>query len=112
MGDQPLKRPYGQFRGGHLQLGLLATVFYLLGHPTPYTSNFQTIDETTRAKAEVEVRVAGLEHDLAEYKAKWETEVQGHIITKESIPKVSRSDRNFPCQTLKIRNVSLVVMGS
>jgi hypothetical protein len=23
-----------------------------------------------------------------------------------------RYDRNFPCQTLKIRNVSLVVMGS
>jgi hypothetical protein len=22
------------------------------------------------------------------------------------------ADRNFPCQTLKIRNVSLVVMGS
>jgi hypothetical protein len=24
----------------------------------------------------------------------------------------SGNDRNFPCQTLKIRNVSLVVMGS
>jgi hypothetical protein len=26
--------------------------------------------------------------------------------------KRSRYDRNFPCQTLKIRKVSLVVMGS
>jgi hypothetical protein len=25
---------------------------------------------------------------------------------------VKESDRNFPCQTLKIRKVSLVVMGS
>jgi hypothetical protein len=32
----PLKRPYGRFRG-HPQPGRHAAVFYLFGHPTPYT---------------------------------------------------------------------------
>jgi hypothetical protein len=30
----------------------------------------------------------------------------------EAMTRQTLSDRNFPCQTLKIRNVSLVVMGS
>jgi hypothetical protein len=32
--------------------------------------------------------------------------------SKEIKGKLVSYDRNFPCQTLKIRNVSLVVMGS
>ena len=54
----------------------------------------QTIDETTKAKAAVEIRVAGLEQDLADYKRKYEEEVAAHTFTKESIPKV-RQDNNY-----------------
>ena len=51
--------------------------------------HLQTIDDTTKAKAAVEIRVAGLEQDLANYKSKYEAEVEAHTITKETIPKVS-----------------------
>jgi hypothetical protein len=35
-GGARLKRPFGRFRGGHLQSRRLASVFYPFGHPTPY----------------------------------------------------------------------------
>merc|ERR1719315_573222 len=46
----------------------------------------KTIDETTKAKAEVELRVARLEEELADYRLKYETEVKEHLITKERVP--------------------------
>jgi hypothetical protein len=35
-----LREPYGPFRGSHLQGRLLAAIFYPLGHPTPYASDY------------------------------------------------------------------------
>jgi hypothetical protein len=39
-----LKRPYtySHFKGGRLQGGWLAAVFYTLGHPTQYVSDTQS----------------------------------------------------------------------
>jgi len=50
----------------------------------------RVIDETTKAKAAVELRVAGLEVDLADYKKKYELEEKAHTITKENMPKLER----------------------
>lgn len=69
----------------------------------------KTIDETTKAKAAVEIRVAGLEQDLAEYKRKWEEEVAAHIFTKESIPKLEKaiSERDAQIDYLT-KNISVL----
>merc|ERR1719489_177798 len=45
----------------------------------------KTIDETTKAKAEVELRCARLEQELADFRMKWENEVKEHLITKERV---------------------------
>nr|CAB38182.1 intermediate filament protein IF1 [Parasagitta elegans] len=50
----------------------------------------KTIDETTKAKAEVELRVARLEEELADYRMKYETEVREHLITKERVPALEK----------------------
>jgi len=50
----------------------------------------KTIDETTKAKAEVELRVARLEEELADYKSKYEFEVKEHLITKERVPALEK----------------------
>lgn len=50
----------------------------------------KVIDETTKAKAAVELRVAGLEADLADYKAKYLKEEKDHAVTKEMMPKLER----------------------
>merc|ERR1719315_1007239 len=50
----------------------------------------KTIDETTKAKAEVELRVARLEEELADYRLKYETEVKEHLITKERVPALEK----------------------
>jgi len=51
----------------------------------------KTIDETTKAKAEVELKVARLEEELADYKRRYEDEAREHAITKENIPKLERA---------------------
>merc|ERR1719431_807135 len=63
----------------------------------------------TKAKAAVEIRVAGLEQDLAEYKRKWEEEVAAHIFTKESIPKLEKaiSERDAQIDYLT-KNISVL----
>merc|ERR1719374_187667 len=48
----------------------------------------KTIDETT--KAEAELRVARLEEELADYKSKYEFEVKEHLITKERVPALEK----------------------
>merc|ERR1719315_36163 len=50
----------------------------------------KTIDETTKAKAEVELKVARLEEELADYRLKYETEVKEHLITKERVPALEK----------------------
>jgi len=50
----------------------------------------KTIDETTKAKAEVELRVARLEEELADYRNKYENEVREHLITKERVPALEK----------------------
>merc|ERR1719167_2180520 len=50
----------------------------------------KTIDETTKAEAEVELRVARLEEELADYKNKYEVEVREHLITKERVPTLEK----------------------
>jgi len=50
----------------------------------------KTIDETTKAKAEVELRVARLEEELADYRTKYENEVKEHLITKERVPALEK----------------------
>jgi len=50
----------------------------------------KTIDETTKAKAEVELRVARLEEELADYRNKYEVEVREHLITKERVPALEK----------------------
>jgi len=51
----------------------------------------KTIDETTKAKAEVELRVARLEEELADYKLRFETEVKEHAYTKERLPALEKA---------------------
>lgn len=51
----------------------------------------KTIDETTKAKAEVELKVARLEEELADYKRRYEDEAREHAITKENIPKLEKA---------------------
>jgi len=69
----------------------------------------KTIDETTKAKAAVEIRVAGLEQDLADYKRKWEEEVAAHNFTKETIPKLEKmiSERDAQIDYLT-KNISVL----
>lgn len=50
----------------------------------------RVIDETTKAKAAVELKVAGLEADLADYRKKYEAEDKAHAITKENLPKLEK----------------------
>merc|ERR1719233_1302540 len=50
----------------------------------------KTIDETTKAKAEVELKVARLEEELADYKRRYDTEVKEHLITKERVPALEK----------------------
>jgi len=50
----------------------------------------KVIDQTTKAKAAVELKVAGLETDLADYKKKYEAEDKAHMITKEKMPKLEK----------------------
>jgi len=50
----------------------------------------KTIDETTKAKAEVELRVARLEEELADYRTKYENEVREHLVTKERVPALEK----------------------
>merc|ERR1719244_2502097 len=50
----------------------------------------KTIDETTKAKAEAELRVARLEEELADYRNKYEVEVREHLITKERVPALEK----------------------
>jgi len=54
------------------------------------TAARKTIDETTKAKAEVELRVARLEQELADFRMKWENEVKEHLITKERVPALEK----------------------
>jgi len=54
------------------------------------TAARKTIDETTKAKAEVELRVARLEEELADYRNKYENEVREHLITKERVPALEK----------------------
>jgi len=54
------------------------------------TAARKTIDETTKAKAEVELRVARLEEELADYRLRYETEVKEHLITKERVPALEK----------------------
>jgi len=51
----------------------------------------KTIDETTKAKAEVELKVARLEEELADYKRRYEDEAREHAITKANIPKLEKA---------------------
>merc|ERR1739838_362190 len=48
------------------------------------------IDETTKAKAAVELRVAGLEAEMGDYRKKYEEEARLHAITRESVPKLEK----------------------
>jgi len=50
----------------------------------------KTIDETTKAKAEVELKVARLEEELADYRMRYDTEVKEHLITKERVPALEK----------------------
>jgi len=50
----------------------------------------RVIDETTKAKAAVELKVAGLEADLADFRKKYEEEARLHQQTKESLPKLEK----------------------
>merc|ERR1719447_236993 len=54
------------------------------------TAARKTIDETTKAKAEVELRCAKLEQELADFRMKWENEVKEHLITKERVPALEK----------------------
>merc|ERR1719244_942230 len=54
------------------------------------TAARKTIDETTKAKAEVELRCARLEQELADFRMKWENEVKEHLITKERVPALEK----------------------
>lgn len=49
------------------------------------------IDQTTKAKGAVELKVDGLERDLAEYKQKYEIEVREHTVTKQNIPALEKA---------------------
>merc|ERR1711931_427498 len=49
------------------------------------------IDETTKAKAEVELKVARLEEELADYKRRYEDEAREHAITKERLPALEKA---------------------
>jgi len=51
----------------------------------------KTIDETTKAKAEVELKVARLEEELADYKRRYEDEAREHAFTKANIPKLEKA---------------------
>jgi len=51
----------------------------------------KTIDETTKAKAEVELRVVRLEEELADYKRRYETEAKEHAYTKERLPALEKA---------------------
>jgi len=51
----------------------------------------KTIDETTKAKAEVELKVARLEEELADYRRRYEDEAREHAITKANIPKLEKA---------------------
>jgi intermediate filament protein if len=51
----------------------------------------KTIDETTKAKAEVELKVARLEEELADYKRRYEDEAREHALTKANIPKLEKA---------------------
>lgn len=49
------------------------------------------IDQTTKAKGAVELKVDGLERDLAEYKRKFEIESREHAVTKQSLPALEKA---------------------
>merc|ERR1719284_2027900 len=50
----------------------------------------KALDETTAAKAAVEIKVAGLEAKVAELTALYTAEYDAHIISKESIPALEK----------------------
>merc|ERR1719312_2169097 len=50
----------------------------------------KALDETTAAKAAVELKVAGLEAKVAELTALYTAEYEAHLITKDSVPKLEK----------------------
>jgi len=62
-----------------------------MGYEAELEQARKTIDETTKAKAEVELKVARLEEELADYKRRYEDEAREHAITKANIPKLEKA---------------------
>merc|ERR1719312_902105 len=67
----------------------------------------KALDETTAAKAAVEIKVAGLEAKVAELTALYTAEYEAHLITKDSVPKLEKmvSERDAQIDFLT-KNVS------
>merc|ERR1719180_466432 len=67
----------------------------------------KALDETTAAKAAVEIKVAGLEATVLELTALYTFEWEAHIITRESVPKLEKmiSERDAQIDFLT-KNVS------
>jgi len=67
----------------------------------------KALDETTAAKAAVEMKVAGLELKVAELTALYTAEYEAHLITKETLPKLEKmvSERDAQIDFLT-KNVS------
>merc|ERR1719435_669417 len=67
----------------------------------------KALDETTAAKAAVEMKVAGLEAQVAELTALYTAEYEAHLLTKESVPKLEKmiSERDAQIDFLT-KNVS------
>merc|ERR1719180_130403 len=67
----------------------------------------KALDETTAAKAAVEMKVAGLELKVAELTALYTMEYEAHLITKETLPKLEKmvSERDAQIDFLT-KNVS------
>merc|ERR1739838_995634 len=67
----------------------------------------KALDETTAAKAAVEIKVAGLEAKVLELTALYTFEWEAHLLTKESVPKLEKmiSERDAQIDFLT-KNVS------
>merc|ERR1719260_192707 len=72
----------------------------------------KALDETTAAKAAVEIKVAGLEAQVAELTALYTAEYEAHLLTKESVPKLEKmiSERDAQIDFLT-KNVSSMEIG-
>jgi hypothetical protein len=105
------------------QGGPPAAVFYSFGHPTPYDYAFRSVSPSRLSSLSlfrhrfVYLFTSGTSNLLTSGTSKLLTRHKHQ--TEFSLSRTFRVaqvqcgfDRNFPCQTLKIRKVSLVVMGS